>query len=166
MSGEDAPRPCLENLIVPEIKTNKQVIRARLLTRAASSVTAIASVRSLETSLNGAWTWWCDTPSSSSSSPPSHTNIIGHTTPGTRRVHLLQAAHGLQEKVRQVTQEDRSPKFATRKVLVVLRCYKLARVEPRGSLDDGQKGASLRYRRLRGRFVVHAELSKHYYLTD
>jgi hypothetical protein len=24
MSGEDAPRPCLENLIVPEIKTNKQ----------------------------------------------------------------------------------------------------------------------------------------------
>jgi hypothetical protein len=24
MSGEDAPRPCLENLIVLEIKTNKQ----------------------------------------------------------------------------------------------------------------------------------------------
>jgi hypothetical protein len=24
MSGEDAPRPCPENLIVPEIKTNKQ----------------------------------------------------------------------------------------------------------------------------------------------
>jgi hypothetical protein len=24
MSGEDAPRPYLENLIVPEIKTNKQ----------------------------------------------------------------------------------------------------------------------------------------------
>jgi hypothetical protein len=27
MSGEDAPRPCLENLIVPEIKTNKQIWR-------------------------------------------------------------------------------------------------------------------------------------------
>jgi hypothetical protein len=26
MSGEDAPRPYLENLIVPEIKTNKQTI--------------------------------------------------------------------------------------------------------------------------------------------
>jgi hypothetical protein len=25
MSGEDAHRPCLENLIVPEIKTNKQI---------------------------------------------------------------------------------------------------------------------------------------------
>jgi hypothetical protein len=25
MSGEDAPRPCLENLIVLEIKTNKQI---------------------------------------------------------------------------------------------------------------------------------------------
>jgi len=24
MSGEDAPRPCLENPIVPEIKANKQ----------------------------------------------------------------------------------------------------------------------------------------------
>ena len=29
MSGEDAPRPYLENLIVPEIKTNKQTIQAR-----------------------------------------------------------------------------------------------------------------------------------------
>ena len=27
MSGEDAPRPYLENLIVPEIKTNKQIRR-------------------------------------------------------------------------------------------------------------------------------------------
>jgi hypothetical protein len=26
MSGEDAPRPCPENLIVPEIKTNKQAV--------------------------------------------------------------------------------------------------------------------------------------------
>ena len=26
MSGEDAPRPYLENLIVPEIKTNKQYL--------------------------------------------------------------------------------------------------------------------------------------------
>ena len=27
MSGEDAPRPCPEDLIVPEIKTNKQTMR-------------------------------------------------------------------------------------------------------------------------------------------
>ena len=42
---------------------------------------------------------------------------------------------------------EKNTKFdRTRKVLVVLGCYKLARIEPRGSLDDGQKGASLRYR--------------------
>jgi hypothetical protein len=29
MSGEDAPRPCLENLIVLEIKTNKQELHPR-----------------------------------------------------------------------------------------------------------------------------------------
>jgi hypothetical protein len=29
MSGEDAPRPYLENLIVPEIKTNKQSMQSR-----------------------------------------------------------------------------------------------------------------------------------------
>jgi hypothetical protein len=29
MSGEDAPRPYLENLIVPEIKTNKQLRERR-----------------------------------------------------------------------------------------------------------------------------------------
>ena len=41
MSGEDAPRPSLENLIVPEIKTNKQFHPLRLVRYTFTSVRSI-----------------------------------------------------------------------------------------------------------------------------
>ena len=37
MSGEDAPRPCLENLIVLEIKTNKQTNHLSTFTHVGTS---------------------------------------------------------------------------------------------------------------------------------
>jgi hypothetical protein len=42
MSGEDAPRPYLENLIVPEIKTNKQT--GRLMFSSIGSVACTSGV--------------------------------------------------------------------------------------------------------------------------
>jgi hypothetical protein len=44
MSGEDAPRPCLENLIVPEIKTNKL---RELLTTSCVRIVAVLLVHRL-----------------------------------------------------------------------------------------------------------------------
>jgi hypothetical protein len=57
MSGEDAPRPYLENLIVPEIKTNKQTHRretvAAVLNIVEEEVVAVMVVNCY----SAAWQW-------------------------------------------------------------------------------------------------------------